>query len=248
MDLERGVKTRLPLDFDTHDSLWSRDGSRIFFDAAGAARAGVYQVTADGSAPPELLVELGEHKLAPESLSPDGRFLALTSTEDAATGPDIEILDMQTRQRTSFLKTKAAEGKPAFSPEGRWLAYSSNETGDTEVYLRPFPGPGALVRVSTSGGSNPFWSRDGRELFFTKDRRVFAVRIGGAAPLEVGQPALLFESSSKVFLRDDLDVTPDGQRFVAALSNVSADEQPFVRVVTNWFEEVRKLAPPGGSR
>jgi tRNA A-37 threonylcarbamoyl transferase component Bud32 len=247
-DLERGVKTRLPIDLDTHEPLWSADGTKIFFDAAGAARAGVFHVPSDGSAPPELLVEAREHKLLAHSLSPDGRFLALTSNEDAATAPDIEILDLQTRKRSSFLKTKSAESSPAFSPDGRTLAYSSNETGDAEIYLRPFPGPGAVVRVSTAGGSFPRWARNGRELFFTKDRKMFAVDIGPSPAVEVGQPVLLFESTAKSPLRDDFDVSLDGQRFVVSASTTEADEMPFVRVVTNWFEEVRKLAPPRGSR
>ena len=247
-DLERGVKTRLPVELDTHDPLWSSDGSKILFDAAGAAQAGVFQVPADGSAPPELLLEMREHKLLTHSLSPDGRFLALTSSEESATAPDIEILDLQTRQRSSFQKTKSAEANPAFSPDGHTLAYSSNETGDNEIYLRPFPGPGAVVRVSTAGGSHPRWARDGRELFFTKGRKMFAVRIGGSTPLEVGQPELLFESAAKSALRDDFDVSLDGQRFAVSVSSVGADEVPFVRVVTNWFEEVRKLAPAGDNR
>jgi len=248
LDLERGVKTRMPFDLDAHDPLWSPDGASILFDAAGAAQAGLFQVSSDGSTPPALLLEAREHKLSSHSMSPDGHLLALTSSEDAATAPDIEIFDMQTRQRASFLKTKSAESNPAFSPDGRYLAYSSDETGDDEVYLRPFPGPGAVVRVSSGGGSHPLWARSGQELFFTKDRKLFVVGITTAPVLQVGQPVFLFESAARLPLRDDFDVTADGQRFLAAVGSQGADEVPFVRVVTNWFEEVRKLVPAEGSR
>jgi Tol biopolymer transport system component len=243
VDLERGVKTRLPMEADPHDAIWSGDGTAILYDVmSGDGRTGVFRSMLDGGKL-ELLAPSAEHELSCNSLSPDGRFLAMTSSDKATTAPDIELLELATGVRTSLLATKAAERFARFSPDGRSIAYVSDDTGRQEVYLRPFPGPGAAVRVSTEGGTSPVWSRDGRELFFTVERSLFAVGVETAPALQVGTPALLFESEARSPLFLNVDVSADGQRFYAAVSSQGANEVRIVRVVTNWFEEVRRLAP-----
>jgi Tol biopolymer transport system component len=245
-DLERGVLTRVDARGDCHDPVWSLDGTCFLYDAAGGSAAGVFRRSPDGAAE-ELLAAAREHDLAPTSLAPDGKTLVMNSNADAATRPDIHVLEIGGGERP-FLHTKFAERAAVFSPDGRYLAYVSDETGTSEVYVRAFPGPGEAVRVSTSGGLHPTWSRDGSELFFTLQGKMFAVPASTSPALRLGKPELLFETDAAGGLDEDYDVSPDGQRFVVALSPRKAAQLAFVRVVVNWFEELRQLAPGGSSR
>jgi len=240
-DLERGVLTRVDAEGDCHNPLWSFDGTRILYDSAGEAAQGVFQCTPDGSSPPELVAASREHHLVALSMAPDGKTLALTSAEDASTGLDIDILEIGGARR-AFVRSRFAEQDPRFAPDGNAVAYGSDETGSDEVYVRAYPGPGEVLRVSTAGGADPRWSRDGRELYFTRGSRLFAVPVS-TGPLRVGRPELLFDTGASSGLQAAYDVSPDGQRFVVALSTRKADQLSFVRVVVNWFEELRRLSP-----
>src|SRR5262249_44958019 len=118
-----------------------------------------------------------ETLLVPGSWSPDGQVVAF-SEEDPATGWNIWILRLQgDRKPQPFLQTPANEGGPTFSPDGRWLAYQSDESGRWEIYVRPFPSPGGKVQISTEGGAEPVWARNGRELFYRNGRKMMVTAL-----------------------------------------------------------------------
>lgn len=135
-----------------------------------------------------------------------------------------------------FLGTPAGEAQARFSPDDRYVAYASDETGRPEVYIRDFPGGQKRLQVSTNGGSSPRWRRDGRELFFADGARLMAASVAPGSSLKVGTPALLFEKRSVGFLQ--FDAAANGKRFI--ILERPAPERPLsVHVVQNWFEEFR---------
>ena len=148
-----------------------------------------------------------------------------------------------------FLGTPFGEGSPAFSPDGRWLAYNSNDSGTGEVYVRPFPGPGGKWQISMGGGSSPLWSRDGRELIFeTLDGRVMAASYSvkgdsfAAGKPRVWSERLLYAGGAPVY-----DLAPDGKRLAAVLASDQAGVEPtHLTFLLNFFDELRRRAPAGG--
>ena len=145
-----------------------------------------------------------------------------------------------------FMSTSFQERSGQFSPDGRWLAYVSNESGRDEVYLRPFPGPGGQIAVSTNGGTQPVWARNGRELVYRAGSAMLAVDVQDGAALRIGPPRQLFDSDD--FLLEtggvggnpSYDISPDGQRSLMLGGSLLPTE---VRVVLNWFEELKRLLP-----
>ena len=135
-----------------------------------------------------------------------------------------------------------------FSPDGRWLAYVSDESGRYEVYVQPYPGPGGKWQISTGGGKEPLWARDGRELFYRNGEQMMAVEITTEPTFSAGTPRLLFEGtylSGTVFLAY-YDVSPDGQRFLMVqASEQQASDPTQINVVLNWFEELKQRVPTG---
>ena len=183
-------------------------------------------------------------RLTPTSWSADGRLLVFDRTSPT-TGVDISILPMEgERKAFPFLQTPFWEGLGRFSPDGRWMAYQSDESGRPEIYIQPFPGPGAKVQISTDGGTSPVWGSGGRELFFANGRKVMAASILAGAAIQASKPALLFEAGKGSEAKEliNYDAAPDGQRFVLLLGDVAAGGTE-VRVVLNWFEELKKRVP-----
>ncbi|MBE0594776.1 MAG: PD40 domain-containing protein [Gemmatimonadales bacterium] len=149
-----------------------------------------------------------------------------------------------------FLETPASEADPMFSPDGRWLAYMSNESGRWEVYVRPYPGPGAARQISTEGGHQPLWSRDGRALYYRWSSQVLMVPLQTEPDLVAGKAEVLFEgrySNVRGQFGRMYDVTPDGERFLMLRVGDPPPPATHYNVVLNWFSELERLAP-GGKR
>ena len=144
----------------------------------------------------------------------------------------------------AFLATPFREDRARMSPDGHWIAYGSNESGRTEVYVQPFPGSGQRVQVSTDGGGLPAWSSNGRELFYCQGDQVLAVSVTTKPAFNASKPKVLFEVSRGLRRYADYDVTPDGQHFVMVKSEKEANPTQ-INVVLNWFEELKRRVPPG---
>jgi hypothetical protein len=147
-----------------------------------------------------------------------------------------------------FTRTRAADGAPQLSPDGRWMAYASEESGRREIYVQAFPGPGGRWQVSSDGGNEPLWSASGRELFYRSGDRMMAVDISTNGEFLAGKPRPLFEGSYVLagggYARAQYDVSPDGQRFLM-LKVVEQKSNPLtqIHVVLNWSDELsRRLA------
>ncbi|MGO9257682.1 MAG: TolB family protein [Bryobacteraceae bacterium] len=136
--------------------------------------------------------------------------------------------------------TAFSEGDGEVSPDGRWLAYSSTESGSYEVYVQPFPGPGGKVRISTAGGQSPRWSKNGRELFYRDGANVMSVEVQTSPQFRAGIPNQLFAQRGG----DTWDVAPDGRRFLFEQVPSEAGTREMA-VVVNWFEELRRRVPAG---
>ena len=249
VDMERGTHTRLTSDpaVDTLP-LWTPDGTRIAFSSgrAGGASA-LYWMSADGSGAAEALTKAASSHGATSWL-PDGTTLAVY---DVGVG-NYDLFTVKPGESpVRFSETSFQETGPAFSPDGRWLAYSSNETGQREVYVTPYPGPGSRITISTGGGRSPRWSSNGRELFYRNGRQMMAVSVEPGPTFRAGIPRLLFEGDYVQELGNigahNYDVSRDGQRFLmvvpAPAETLGETARPRIVVVQNWLEELRRRVP-----
>lgn len=236
--IERGTLVRFTSDpLEDETPLWTPDGQRIAFRRAGK----IFWKAADGSGGEELLASstVNWHL---SSFSPDGRLLALYAM--GSSGEDIYVLPIGPNARLEpVLQTPANEKSPAFSPDGHWFAYSSDESGRDEVYIQAFPGPGRKVQISTDGGGEPVWARDGREIFFRSGDHMMAVDLRTGEPASASAPHVLFSGRFAHAHRDytNYDVSPDGKRFLM----IQGQEQgiPQLNIVLDWFTELSQRAP-----
>jgi eukaryotic-like serine/threonine-protein kinase len=260
-DLERGYRTRLTSGGVNRFPVWSRDGQQITFQSARSGGVTMYSIRVTGGGEPEPLIARPSAEAAgasralagllpgtmplftaanphlPMSWSPDGKQLAFDERKPSAER-DIWVVEHGS-DPSPFLMTAFDESSPAFSPDGRWLAYVSDESGQSEVYVQPFPGPGAKWPISTGGGTDPVWSADGRELYFRRGDQVEAVAITTAPEFRAGKPQPLFESRYETSEgARNYDVAPDGRSFVLIRSEGMAQPDQF-NVVLNWFAELR---------
>jgi serine/threonine-protein kinase len=245
-DLERDALTRLS-GADGYVPIWTPDGQRITYDSA-TGPAIIWQAV-DGSSTPEKVTSTTAVNSAPSSWSPDGKWLAFNDALPK-TRQDIWLLSLEgDRPARPLLQTPASEAGGVFSPDGRWIAYDSDESGRREAYVQPFPGPGAKWQVSTEGGSQVVWARNGREIFYRSDDKMMAVEVETEPSFRLSKAKLLFEGryeyAAEWFGSTNYDVTPDGQRFLM----IRSEEQPAptrIRVVLNWAEELKAKVPSGG--
>jgi eukaryotic-like serine/threonine-protein kinase len=221
--------------------MWSPDGSQIAFGSNRKGVAGIYQKPSNGVGAEELLVESGLSYKIVWDWSADGRFL-LDQVLDPKTNYDIWVLPLDgDRKPQVFLQTPFDERDGRFSPDGRWVAYRSNESGRTEIYVRSFAGPGGQWQISTAGGTSPRWRRDGRELYYiAPDARLMAVPITSqGSTFEPGTPVPLFQTrivgGGSNLSRAQYDVAPDG-RFLIDVPTEYAVASP-ITVILNWHPE-----------
>ena len=253
-DLSRGVTTRLTFEGRNARAIWTPDGTRITYVSAVAGSENLFWRPSDGSGSTERLAS-SERQQAPGAWTPDGRTL-LYMEGDVATGYDILTLALEgDRKPHPLVQTPFSEVYADLSPDGRWLAYVSSQSGRAEVYVQPYPGPGARQQISVNGGTAPAWSRDGQELFY-----ITTTTVGGQAALTkmmevvvqlkptftAGTPRTLFEGryGATANVRG-YDVAPDGRRFLM----VQQKDRPAMRltemiIVQNWVEELRQEVRP----
>ena len=245
-DLARNTQTRLTFDAaDDSVPLWSPDGSRILFTSTRSNSFGLYQKNSNGIGAEEPLLKAG-YGMVPEDWSLDGRFLAYMGTE--AGNRDLLVLPLagdpgnagaEGRKPATFLKTEFSERHAQFSPDGRWMAYTSNESGTYQIYVQNFPAGSGKWQVSTAGGVQPRWRHDGKELFYlTEDGKLMAVSVKAGATFEAGTPALLFQTKTyglgvSGIYSQQYDVTADGQRFLINTDLSDVLVAP-ITVVLNW--------------
>jgi hypothetical protein len=199
---------------------------------------------ADGSGAEEPLTT-GEGNDAPGSWSPKGDVLLYVS---GGIGMDILALKLPELETRPFADTPFFEGIPQFSPDGRWVAYPSDESesGRQEIYVRPYPGPGAKWPISTEGGTEPVWNPNGRELFYRSGNTLMAVDVATKPVFAAGRPKPLFTGdyvpASTTY--PNYDVSQDGRRFLMVQPSAGEQATPTqIIVVLNWHEELKRLVP-----
>ncbi len=237
-DIDRGTRTRLTVEgSDNRGPLWSPDGTRITFASRRSGSLNLYWKMADGSGEAQPLLEHSGRQ-SPDSWSPDGRLLAFSSSRSVEER-DIWVLPMEgERTPMEFLATSFNEHHSAFSPDGHWLAYVSDESGRNAVYVQPYPGPGRRVAISPSGGDVPHWSPDGTEIFYRNGDQMLAVSVETEPAFTARKPRLLFEGRYET----DYDVSTDGRHFVMIRTEYASSPTE-IRVVLNWFDELERLVP-----
>ena len=246
-DVARGLRTRLTSD-PAHDFMpvWSPDGDKIAFISARKGRQDLYQIAPSGRDTETVLWEDSVTKYA-NGWSPDGRFFLYTISEiPGANVYDALVLPMsEDRKPLPFLKTAFSEGYSKVSPDGRWVAYRSNESGSYELYVVPFPNPDKKWLVSTAGANFPRWRADGKEIFYVApDNKLMAAAVNDqGASFEVGEVRPLFEIPPKpsvvsTFQGWRYDVSADGRRFLVDVPMGEAATPPLT-VVLNWAAALR---------
>jgi Tol biopolymer transport system component len=205
----------------------------------------IFWQRADGGGGLEHLIT-SEYNNFPMSWSPDGQLLAFVEV-NPTTGYDIWVLRMSDRKAQPFLRTPFNESTPRFSPDGRWLAYISDESGRFEIYVQPYPGLGGKWQISTEGGAEPVWNPNGRELFYRSGDKMMAVDIATQPSFASGKPRMLFEGqySPAPGTTPNYDVSPDGQRFLMIKPSEAGEAPTQINVVLNWFEELKQRVPTG---
>jgi hypothetical protein len=248
-DIGRQTTTRLTLDGDNCCVVWSPDGRSIVHREVDGSTFHLVQMPADASAAPVRLTS-GRFNLLPSSWAAGTNVLSYLSNVEGTT--QVWVMPMSgDRKPMSFLQASVPATHAVLSHDGRWLAYVSEESGTQEVYVRPYPGPGEKIRVSTDGGHSPTWARSGLELYYQigslEKSRMMTVEFDDRSDLKVGKPRLLFEGPYlAIGLLRSYDVTPDGTRFLMQTRSTAAvPENPvsLAHVVVNWQEELKQRVP-----
>ena len=243
-DMERGVKTRVTTDSSTeYRAIWSPDGEEIAF--VHTRSTGTFRRRADGGGEERKLIETAADPGWISDWSVDGKYILYSISErgfDLWYGERNQDGDYEPHL---FLQTPFSERTPKLSPDGRFIVYTSDASGRDEIYVQPFPEGGRRTTVSSNGGQNPRWSRDGRELFYTEGSTLVAVAVAPGPTFSARSKEYLFEHPMFAWpYMPQYDVSPDGKRFIIPTPvEADPDAKPMIRVVQNWVEEFREHKP-----
>jgi Tol biopolymer transport system component len=240
-DPARGTESRLTSHpMDDAFPLWSPDGASIVFSSDREGGPNLFQKASSGAGNEEVLLTSPVSKYA-TGWTRDGRYIVYATWGDK-TKWDLWVLPLADRKPIPYLQTEFDSFQAQFSPDGRWIAYASNETNRYEVYVQPFPMTGSKSQISTTGGSQPSWRRDGKELYYlAHDRKLMAVEIKAGATFDAGDPKPLFQTqvSGLEDARNHFAPSADGQRFLVT-SIVGESTTAPITVVLNWTADLKR--------
>jgi len=242
-DLDRG--TRSVLAKAGSNLTWNPDGREVFYSSNRSGSWNIYRSSVDGSDAGTLILDK-EREQWVGTVSPDGTVLSFYEVNPQG-GRDIWMLPLDGGEPEPFLATPFNERSPRFSPDGKWLAYVSNESGRDEVYVVPYPGRQGKRTISTEGGREPVWSHDGRELFYRQGDRMLVVAIDHGPPFSAARPQVVFEGRYEVGVagNPDWDISPDSQRFLM-IQRGDASAPTRLHVILDWLDSLEGLSPTGG--
>ncbi|MGA2260527.1 MAG: protein kinase [Acidobacteriota bacterium] len=245
-DLGRGTNSRLTGEGWTFYTIWTPDGKRLLFSWGKSTADSLFWQPYDGSSPMERLTT-SEYGQRPGSWSSDGKTVAFVDIHPD-THFDIAMLDVRSGRVTPFLNSQFNEEYPEFSPDGHWIAYTSDESNRDEVYVRPFPGPGMKLQVSSEGGAEPLWSRNGKQLFYRRwdQNQVWVVDVRTNGGFATSKPRLLFEKPGYEagYPIRSWELSLDSQRFLMVkLEQRKPTPVTEMILVQNWFEELKQKVP-----
>jgi Tol biopolymer transport system component len=249
-DFARTVLSKVTTDGLSHDPVWSPDGARLAFRSWQAGGMTLWSMRSDRSGAPERLDPAGTRQ-SPVAFSPDGQFLAFDQ-KDPETGDDAWVLPLRgNKTPQAVARTRFGEGSMKFSPDGRWVAYSSDESGKPEVYVQAFPGPGLKVQISNDGGIDPVWRRSGGELFYRSRNKMMVVSVVTSPQFKASAPRQLWEGTYSQGIAascgmpgvssSNYDVTADGQRFLMVRDDDQSVSSTKIVVVLNWVEHLKAI-------
>jgi Tol biopolymer transport system component len=251
-DVARGTLTPLTFAGVNYAPVWSADGKRVVFRNTVNGRTGIFWAPADGSGQPERLLAT-DGPTTPTSFARDSSVLLFYQGRSHPIG--IWVLPLpgaggaEQKAHLLFQPLPSVNNiRPQLSPDGKWVAYDSTESGVPQIYVRPYPGPGEKIPISTEGGHSARWSRDGRELFYRNGDRLIAVDVMTAPDFRVGTPKTLFDwpqdaTSTSMQPGTGYDVSLDGKRFLMVQRTGENPGPTQLQVVQDWFEELKQRVP-----